>query len=232
MAITAPSYAQLARMLGFGYVTKAAKPLKDFCDAVVLQAPTSDQKAALAGTGTPSAANLFVTADNKGLISGLAGAAPTADTVSSAAGAVSTAFASKATVGAATLKAGDTIRIKAAGMVSVSGGGVNAQLTLKIGSAVIGAQTAALAVAANDYFLLEADVTLAAVGASGSYNSVMRSTIGHSGAGTEKNAYVSTKATSLDTTAARDITVLVDLAAGAGVTIDLYLLDVQVLHKA
>lgn len=153
--------------------------------------------------------------------------APTADTVSSAIGVISQAFATKYTVPANKLKAGSWLKIAASGDLSANAA-VNVQVTLKIGATVVGVQTAAVSAAtAGDGFLMDADLVFSAVGAAGKFNSKYRLSVGHDGAGTVSNKYGGQSQASLDTTAAQDITILVDFAAGAGATLRLDTLCVQ-----
>jgi hypothetical protein len=153
--------------------------------------------------------------------------APTTDTVSSAVGAVSQAFATKYTVPAGKLKAGSWLKVAASGDLSANAA-VNVQLTLKIGTTVVGVQSAAVSAStAGDGFVLDADLVFSAVGAAGKFNSKYRISVGHDGAGTASNKYVAQSQASLDTTAAQDITILVDFAAGAGATLRLDTLCVQ-----
>jgi len=153
--------------------------------------------------------------------------APTADTVASAVGAVSQAFSTKYTVPANKLKANSWLKIAASGDLSTNAA-VNVQVTLKIGATVVGVQTAAVSSAtAGDGFVMEADLVFNAVGAAGKFNSRYRVSIGHDGSGTASNKYVAQNQASLDTTVDKDITILVDFAAGAGATLRLDTLCVQ-----
>ena len=106
------------------------------------------------------------------------------------------------------------------------------QLKVRIGGQTVGAQSVALAVAANDTWKVDCDAIFGVVGAGGTFSGFSHSYIGHDAAGTYKIDIGANKATALDTTASRDVDILVDFAAGAGVTIDLYAFDVQIIHKA
>lgn len=154
--------------------------------------------------------------------------APLADTVSSAAGPVSTAFATKYTLAANTAAIGTAIKIKAAGTVTVSAGAVNLTITAKIGSATIGLASAAFDPAAGNSWCLDATVVFQSVGATGKFNSC--SLITTNASGTIVNTVGSTYQTSLDTTAAQDVTIVAGWAAGAGETVRLNVLSVDLVY--
>lgn len=153
------------------------------------------------------------------------GQAPAADSVASAVGPVSTAFATKYTVGANKLRAGSQIKVVAGGLVTAGSGAINLNLTLKIGSVVIGAKTVNYAPNTNETFRLEATLVFSAVGAGGAFSSTGLTIVGPNTFATPVN-----HASALDTTAARDITVLVDWAAGAGESVRLDVLSVELDH--
>ena len=154
--------------------------------------------------------------------------APTADTVSSAVGVVNQAFASKVTIPAAALAVGSRLGIRAGGTCTASAGAVNLTLTLKIGSTTIAACSAFDPAAGNGFFC-ESSVVVQSVGAGGKFNS---STlwVTRSGAPSTIVEPLSGYQAAVDTTVANDVTLVVGWAAGAGETVRLNVLSVDLTY--
>lgn len=151
--------------------------------------------------------------------------APAADAVASGVGVISTAFAAKYTVPGNRLLVNSTIKIRAAGKIT-AGGVATLQLTLKIGTVVIGLQTVSIVPNTNDFFVLDAVAVFSAIGAGGAFSGMLKSTVGLTGA--QVDAYASNHASALDTTADRDVTILVDWGAGAACSVRLDVMIVEV----
>lgn len=94
-----------------------------------------------------------------------------------------TEFDNSYTIPAGTLNAGDVIRVQVTGYTPSTNSTDTLTVKLKIGSTVLVA-TAATDVANNDAFVLEATLVFRAVGASGSFTSTGKSTIGAEGTAT------------------------------------------------
>jgi hypothetical protein len=154
--------------------------------------------------------------------------APTADTVSSAVGVVNQAFASKVTIPANMMAAGARLAIRAGGVCTASAGVVNLTLTLKVGGTTIAA-CSAFDPGPGSAFFCESSVVVQSAGAGGKFNS---STlwVTKTGAGTSVVEPLSGYQAAVDTTAANDVTVLVTWAAGAGETVRLNLLSVDLTY--
>lgn len=113
-----------------------------------------------------------------------------------------TSFGSTATIPANTLKAGDRIRIRSHGITPSTNGTDTLTVKLKIGSSIVFA-TAAIDVANNDTWVIDAEVTVRTTGASGT---IIASGMGVLGVPTTATARGSGLAsTTLDTTAAATI---------------------------
>lgn len=154
--------------------------------------------------------------------------APVADTVSSAAGPVTTAFATKVTIPAGTLAAGSRLLVKAAGSCTLSGGAVNCSIAVKLGSSTF-ASVAAFDPASGSPFVVDAALIVQSAGAGGKFNSCFTAL--------SKTATPSTVFDggsqyqgSVDTTADNDVTVVVTWAAGAGETVRLNVLSVDLTY--
>ena len=154
--------------------------------------------------------------------------APTADTVASAAGPVTSAFATKVTIPANTLAVGSRLKIVAAGAVTASAGAVNLSLAVKVGSvAVMG--TAPFDPALGNTFVFDVDVVVQSVGAGGKFNTAARveyKTAAPATVSDSSSAYQ----TAINTTIANDVTVEASWAAGAGETVRLQVLSVDLTY--
>lgn len=154
--------------------------------------------------------------------------APVADTVSSAAGPVTQAFATKVTIPAGALAAGSRLTIKAAGSCTLTGGAVNCSIAVKLGSSTV-ASVAAFDPAAGSPFVVDAMLVVQSAGALGKFNACYMAL--------SKTATPSTVIDggsqyqgSVDTTASNDVTVVVTWAAGAGETVRLNVLSVDLTY--
>lgn len=154
--------------------------------------------------------------------------APTADTVSSAVGPVTQAFASKVTIPANTLAAGSRLQIKAAGSVTASAGAVNLTVAVKLGSTTV-CTTSAYDPAAGNPFVIDATVVVQSAGAAGKFNAgslLFYKTSAPASVTDGSSAYQQ----AVDTTASNDVTVVVTWAAGAGETVRLNVLSVDLTY--
>lgn len=154
--------------------------------------------------------------------------APTADTVSSAVGAVNQAFASKVTIPAGTLAVGSRLVVRAGGVVTASAGAVNLTLTLRVGATTVSACSAFDPAAGNGFFL-ESSVIVQSIGAGGKFNSSSL-WVTKTGAGATVVEPLSGYQAAVDTTAANDVTLLVSWGAGAGETVRLNALSVDLTY--
>lgn len=159
----------------------------------------------------------------------LAGA-PVADTRASAT--ASAAFATKYQIPANRLLIGSLIRVRLGGKVTLQGGADTLVLTLRLGGQTIVA-TAALAVAAGDFFYADADVVFTAIGVGGTakFNATAFANMGHAGPGTITQDFPSVNQNAvLDTTTALDVDVLAVWGSNTTSAARLDILSVQVIN--
>lgn len=154
--------------------------------------------------------------------------APTADTVSSAVGAVNAPFASKVTIPAGALSAGSRLSIRAGGICTASAGAVNLTIVLKLGATTV-CTVAAFDPGAGTGFSIDAMVVVQSAGATGKFNSA-GVCMSKAGAGTVVVEPSSLYQQAVDTTVANDVTVNVSWAAGAGETVRLNVLSVDLTY--
>jgi hypothetical protein len=154
--------------------------------------------------------------------------APVSDSVASAAGPVTTAFATKVTIPANTLAVGSRLRITAAGTVVASAGAVNLTLSIKLGATTV-VTTAAYDPAATNPFLISSDVIVQSVGAGGKFNSGSLMVYKTSTPSTVTDVASAYQA-NVNTTIANDVTVVASWAAGAGETVVLNVLSVDLTY--
>lgn len=154
--------------------------------------------------------------------------APVADTVSSAVGAVNAPFASKVTIPAGSLAAGSRLLIKAAGACTASAGAVNLTVAVKLGSTTV-ATTAAFDPLAGSPFVIDCQVIVQSAGAGGKLNTGSLVLVKTSAPATVLDG-ASLYQQAVDTTVSNDVTVNVSWGAGAGETVRLNVLSVDLTY--
>jgi predicted RecA/RadA family phage recombinase len=143
---------------------------------------------------------------------------------------VQTAFDKSYTIPASTLRPGDVIRVRAQGIATATNSTDTLNAILRIGTVDVIA-TAALDVADNDIFVIDADIVIRTNGASGTFVAGGSSNIGVPGTATTKAK--SKASTAIDTTATQSVNVTATWSvASASNSCRLDILDVQILSKA
>lgn len=158
--------------------------------------------------------------------------ASAADTVTNTA--VETAFATVATIPAGTLQAGDVIHVRAVVEVTAQNSTNTNDVKLKITTALATftaiVNTGAINAAAGALAVIDVDLVVTAIGASGSFYAVGMSAFGAQGTATMSP--VALAATAFNTTIALTIEVTdTQSAASAGNIAQLLLLDAQIKRK-
>lgn len=205
----------------FDLATLLAKVANDAIDNTFVQAKFA---AGAFGTDADSRAAFAARIFGGEKINLTASSAPAADAVASGAGAVDTAFATIGTIAAGRLLTGSRIKLRAWGTVTAGGGAVNLQLTARVDTVTIGAQTTAVDPATNATFLMDAEAIIASTGVAGTFNGMSQSSVA-----TQNDRAVNVGAP-IDTTVARNVNLLVSWAAGAGESVRLDGFHVEVLN--
>lgn len=139
-----------------------------------------------------------------------------------------TAFDKSFTIAANTLQVGDIIRIYAQGIATATNSTDTLTITLKIGSTTVVA-TAALDVANNDIFQIEAFLVIRTIGASGTFVTSGYNLIGPPATAAQISFFKAS--TTIDTTAAQAITVSATWSvASASNSVRLDVLHVELLR--
>lgn len=143
--------------------------------------------------------------------------------------AAETAFDQSVTIPASTLAAGDVIRVRAQGIATATHTTDTLTIKLYIGTTAV-IVTAAVDVADNDIFYIEADIVIRTAGASGTLVAAGVEALGAAGTATARPQFKAS--TAVDTTASQAIAVKATWsAADAGNSVRMDVLNVQVIRK-
>lgn len=157
-------------------------------------------------------------------LEGSAALAAGADTVTGSLGVpVSLPFATKTTIPANRLLAGTRIRLKASAVVTDGADTSTLQVIPGLGATALGSGNTALDVATNDTVHVEVEAVIRTTGAAGKFASNCDIYVGREGAVEKKKSVVVDGA--IDTTADKDVTLLVNWGAGAAGGDDLDLVN-------
>ena len=164
----------------------------------------------------------------KRALDGAAALAAAVDRVTSGVGATTTAFATKTTIPAGRLLVGSRIKLKACAVVTDGAGAVTMQATPKLGATELGTAPTALDVATNDVVMVDAEAVIREIGAAGKFCSRCDVYVGHDGIGAYKQLKSVVVDGAIDTTVDKDVTLVINWAAGAGEDVDLVSWSVEV----
>jgi len=185
----------------------------------------------LAGSGPASdgdACDVLHAPNRKGGV-GLVFSAAAASTAVSNTTAETTFDNSSYTIAANTLQPGDVIRVRLQGIATATNSTDTLNVKLKIGSTVVAA-TGAVDVANNDIGVIDADVVVRTIGASGTLVAAGTTSLGASGTATAK--VFNLASTTIDTTASNVVSASATWSvASSSNSCRLDVMDVQLLRK-